>query len=123
MAAKRKGRPQARAQRAPKEEQQIAETAVVQRQYFEGKDPASPLDVKNEPMSVRRFLVEPAKVSVGAGMTLNLGNYESARIEISLAVPCYREEADEAYRYAFAWVEKRLQTEVADIRANRPKLF
>jgi hypothetical protein len=108
---------------APSIEKKVQTVAFVQRQYFEGKKPISDLVVKNEPLTVQRFVTEPARVSVGMGLTLNLGNYESARIDVSLVVPCYCEETEEAYVYARDWVEKKLEAEVQDIRTNKPGLF
>jgi hypothetical protein len=81
------------------------------------------MEVKNEPSVVQRFLTETARVSAGMGLTLNLGNFESARIDVSISLPCYCEEVEEAYDYARQWVEKRLDAEVKDIRANKPGLF
>lgn len=46
-------------------------------------------------ITVRKFLVEPAYVRVNAGMTKNMGNYESLRVDVSLSVPCYVEEIDQ----------------------------
>lgn len=97
--------------------------AVVTRQYFEGKNPLADAETKNELLEVRRFLTEPAKVSVSKGLTLNLGNYESARVEVSVVIPCYREELDAAYSFADKWVETRLGAEVSSVRANKPSLF
>jgi hypothetical protein len=104
-------------------EQHIPTVAFVQRQFFRGKEPTSELEVKNETLQVHRFLTEPAKINVSMGLTLNLGNFEAARIDVGLVVPCYREETDDAYVYAKKWVETRLGTEVQDIRANKPSLF
>ncbi len=98
-------------------------SAVVSKQYFQGKTPTTDQETKNEQLKVGLFVTEPAKVSVSQGLTLNLGNYESARIEVSIAVPCYREEVDDAYRYAISWVEDRLSTEVSSVRKNKPNLF
>lgn len=70
-----------------------------------------------EVIAVHRFLTEPAQVQVGMGLTLNLGNYESARIDIRLSVPVYREEINDAYEFVRQYVEKRMDKEVADIKA------
>lgn len=107
----------------PRTEPLIPTVAFVQRQFFSGKDAKGPPEVKNETIQVRRFLTEPAKVSVAMGLTLNLGNYEAARIDVSLTSPCYQEERDDAYEDSKRWVETRLQKEVEDIRANKPSLF
>ncbi len=123
MSQRRKSPGQRAHPRASRTERTVEAVAVIQRQYFEGKNPTSDLDAKNEPVTVQCFVTEPAKVSVGMGLTLNLGNYESARIDVSLVVPCYREESNDAYNYARKWVEDRLAVEVKDIRANKPNLF
>jgi hypothetical protein len=52
---------------------------------------------RQEKLKVRKFLVEPAYVRVNAGMTKNMGNYESLRIDVSITVPCYTEEIDKVF--------------------------
>jgi hypothetical protein len=62
-----------------KGEQAVEESiAVVRRQFLEGGEPLGPPTETNETIEVHRFVVEPAKIQVGRGLTLNLGNYESA---------------------------------------------
>ena len=39
-------------------------------------------------VAVHKFETEPATVSVDYALTMNLGNYESARISVSVTVPC-----------------------------------
>jgi len=70
-------------------------------------------------IEVHKFVTEPATVSVEYGLTMNLGNFESARIAVHLTVPAYREEVDGAYDYARKFVESRVATEVAEIRQSR----
>jgi hypothetical protein len=62
-------------------------------------------------IAVHRFETEPANVSVDYSLTMNLGNFESARISVSVQIPCYREEIDDAYEFASAWVEQRIGEE------------
>jgi hypothetical protein len=52
---------------------------------------------RQEVIAVRKFEVEPAYVRVNAGVTKNMGNYESLRIDVSLSVPCYVEEMDTVF--------------------------
>ena len=54
-----------------------------------------------------KFETDPAYVRVNAGVTKNLGNYESLRVDVSLTVPCYVEEMEK--------VQKRTATLVADM--------
>jgi hypothetical protein len=91
-----------------------AETTITVTKAF-GKRGAGET-VTEEVVAVRKFVVEPAKIGVSKGLTINLGNFESARIDVSIQVPCYAEEAAEAFEYASAFVEDRLTTERAAIR-------
>lgn len=72
-------------------------------------------------IAIHRFLTEPAKVQVGMGVTLNLGNYESARVDVVLTVPVYREEINDAFAFAQQYVEKRIAEEVEEIRGTQKK--
>ena len=87
-------------------------TATVTRTY--GKIGAP--ETKDEQIEVRAFVTEPASVEIGYGLTLNIGNYESARVDVRLSVPCYREEMDDAFAFAKKWAEERVQKEVAEVR-------
>lgn len=73
-----------------------------------------------EVVAVQKF--EPgaaiAKVRRGYGLTLNLGNYESARCDVTIEVPCYLEDADAADEWARVWVEKRVVKEVENVRGE-----
>lgn len=71
---------------------------------------------KDEEIAVRTFVTNPAMVEIGYGLTLNIGNYESARIDVRIALPCYVEETDQAFAFAKKWTEERIQTEVKEIR-------
>lgn len=62
---------------------------------------------KRKSIEVRKFETDPAYVRVNAGVTKNLGNYESLRVDVSLTVPCYVEEMEK--------VQKRTATLVADM--------
>lgn len=65
-----------------------------------------------EKLQVRKFLVEPAYVRVNAGMTKNMGNYESLRIDVSLSIPCYVEEIDKVFQVAADKASVFLQDEL-----------
>ena len=97
---------------APTTATTLATTAVVTRTF--GKIGAP--EISDEKLEVRTFVTAPASVEIGYGLTLNIGNYESARIDVKLSVPCYREEADEAFAFARKWAEERVQQEVKEVR-------
>lgn len=77
---------------------QQAGVVQVQRVYKNG-------DVEDEarfeePLAVRVFLTEPAKVGASMKRVVNTGNYESYHLEASVYLPCYAEEAEEALKMA-----------------------
>jgi hypothetical protein len=74
-----------------------------------------------EHIEVRPFATVPAMVGVKLGRTVNLGNFESARIDVSLEVPCYREEILRMYPALFNHVSERLSEEVSKIAGNSEK--
>lgn len=65
---------------------------------------------------VSPFETNPAVVSVKGGATVNLGNYQSARVDVMLSIPCYVEEIDEIYPKAKEWVDSRLAKEYKELK-------
>ena len=57
--------------------------------------------------------VEPAFVRVNAGKTLNLGNYESLRIDVSISLPCLPEDINATYEQAADFAFSKLMDEEA----------
>lgn len=76
-----------------------------------GKDDDGTRSTKK--LRVRKFLVEPAYVRVNAGMTKNMGNFESLRLDVSLTVPCYAEEVDDVFPDVADRVSEFLEEELA----------
>jgi hypothetical protein len=71
-----------------------------------------------EPINVRLFATDPARVRLSRGYTINLGNYESARVDVSIDVPCYQEEALGVIEQLSSFVEARAQQEAERIAAT-----
>jgi len=63
--------------------------------------------------------VPVAEVGAASRMTLNLGNFESVQIEVSVALPCYVEELQECYKAAKHFVDSNLNSEIQAIRDYR----
>ena len=63
--------------------------------------------------------VPQALVGFNAKMTLNLGNFESISLGISLTIPSYREEINEAYDVAKDFVNTKLNAEISSVREHR----
>lgn len=98
------------------EEKQVAVEAWVSKQI--GKKDA-PEEIENLTLDVRTFVTEPAIITRGYGLTLNLGNYESARVDVGIRLPAYREEAEEADEFAKKWCEDRIKAEVDEVRGGK----
>ena len=67
-------------------------------------------------ITVKPFVTNTATVSVKGGATINLGNYESGRIDVMLSVPCYIEEVEEIYKPIKEWVDNKVYDEVKELR-------
>lgn len=100
----------------------VAATRTVTRQYKKtfpgGEKVESPQQVlADEKLVVHQYVTAPATVGVSLGQTINLGNFESVRIDVSVTVPCYREEIEDAYVWAKDFAEERMKAESADVNA------
>ena len=69
-------------------------------------------------IAVHQFQTQPAEVTVEYKLVMNLGNYEAAHLGITVKVPCYKEEMDDAYDFAASWVEDRLNAEKKKISGD-----
>lgn len=102
---------------AEKATKDVPATLTVTKQFKLGADSkwTDPKEI-DEQISVGRFLTAPAMVGCELGSTINMGNYESARVMVTVSVPCYREEVSAAYDWAKDFVEERFKKEVAEAR-------
>jgi hypothetical protein len=93
-------------------------TYRVTRQY--GKKPNIEEEQEEEEIEVRGFVVEPARVGVELSRTMNFGHgtFESARVGVTISVPCYREEIADAYAYAKEFAAERIGDQVSRIRKH-----
>jgi hypothetical protein len=51
-------------------------------------------------------------MEVGGGRTVNLGNFESARIDVHLKIPSTMETMEETYEFATKWVGDKIKEAV-----------
>jgi hypothetical protein len=65
-----------------------------------------------------RFDREPAKVRRSMGGTVKLGDFEFARIEVGIELPCYAEDIEAADGFADAWIHKRIIDEVSRVNGE-----
>lgn len=66
-----------------------------------------------EKIEVPAFEVEPAYVRVSGSETVNLGNYSSVKVEVSVSLPCNPEKTsiEQAYEWCSEWVGDKLTEE------------
>lgn len=56
-------------------------------------------------------------VTMRAGKTTNLGNFESVKFEVSLTQPCEKGGEDAAFNQTKAWVDEKLALLVSELEA------
>lgn len=69
-------------------------------------------EVESEEIEVHVFETEPAYVRVAAGQTINLGDFESLRVDVAVTMPCYAEQVGDTQKECAEWVAARLGAEV-----------
>ena len=99
-------------------------TIVVSRSIRVSAEESVTGDVINEELppvedliEVIPFVQEPAKVGMSKGLTINTGNFSSARVDVSIELPCYKEEIGYAMEQASGLVDARLGMEVEQVKA------
>lgn len=76
---------------------------------------------EREVHEAKEFKGPVAKVARAFGVTLNMGNYESTRVDVSVEVPCHLEDVERADEWARAFAEKRLKNEVLALKGEGEK--
>ena len=68
-------------------------------------------------LETRRFDPDTPPVQIGLtlGMTKNLGDYQSARMDIHVTASCLPHEMEEYFERIAAWIEKKIGQEIRDI--------
>lgn len=86
----------------------------VTRHYPDGTEISDERDLE-----VQTFESEPAYVRVAMGLTINTGNYNSARLDAGLTLPTYVEEIPGAYAKAWEIVEAEVKQQSDDLRKGQ----
>ena len=95
--------------------------AIVRRHYSKfGKttqmSDAALSEEDDDILKVRTFESTPAKVGLNLGGTFPTKvDYEFAKIDVILELPCYPEEKDECYAHVKKWVHSRFKRELIDL--------
>jgi len=99
-----------------------SKTLLVHRIYTEsGKITGE--ESNSEQVEIRGFAPDVALAQVGynASATLNLGNYESAKVGVNIVLPTYVEEIEAAYEKAKKFVESKLEKEMQELTPYRSR--
>ena len=57
-----------------------------------------------------------ARIGTSRGVTLNMGNYESVRVDVWATVPCHAGDIGTAYEAVSEWCENRVRDEVSKVK-------
>jgi hypothetical protein len=90
-------------------------TMTTGKSWVQVGDKAEQKTIPNEQIST------PATITVSSGITLNLGNYESLRVDVGISLPCKptKKDVEETYTKALQFVEEKLAEQVAEIKSNK----
>jgi hypothetical protein len=80
--------------------------------------PGADEQTDEQEFSVHDFEVEPAWVKAGYGLTINLGNYESARCDVGVTLPTYVEEIPAAFEEAWKLAKAEIKEQTKDIKKH-----
>ena len=87
-------------------------TASPSRSIAEGSDAG---DRAGEGRDVQMAGQPWCEVGFEASFTKNLGNYQSARLNVIVKIPCPAGDIDEVFDYARTWVNGKLETLVSEL--------
>jgi hypothetical protein len=85
----------------------VASTSIEKKISGQSPGPVGTTEVINPGIFATEGVL--CSVTVGGGRTLNLGNYESARIEVSITIPCNAKLITEAYDWGTDFVSKKIE--------------
>jgi len=78
---------------------------------------------KQRKLVARLMLGEATRVGINKSVTLNMGNYQSIRVGVSLEVPCYTEEAMDVFMQADEMSDKMLEHAMSNADKIRQELM
>lgn len=94
------------------------EATAMTESKIENKQEGTSEVIKNEEeyLPLPSIDKDPAYVTVTAGVTKNLGNFNSCKISVSIHYPCDSNKVNDVYPKLKNWVDKRVGAEVKEIQ-------
>jgi hypothetical protein len=86
-----------------------SDAEFYEEEWYPGKEDTVPKVIEEDGEKL-------AVVKVGLGMTINLGNYESARVDVGVELPCRLAEVPDAYGLAWAVAEREIRAQIRTVR-------
>jgi hypothetical protein len=86
---------------------------MVSRAYYHDKELVGDVHNEEQHIPVPLFNTEPARVRVEGSVTMNTGDFNSARVAVIIELPCYpvKSEIDRAYTAASDMVYEYVERE------------
>ena len=83
-----------------------------------GKDDEKLVSTKQEVVHPGVLMPESQlyKLTISGGRTLNLGNYESARLDCGITIPSTKEDLEASYQWGMAWIGEKIEAAVAEAK-------
>jgi hypothetical protein len=88
--------------------------ATIKTEYKEGGKLMKE-DTKDEYLPTPMKEGNPAYLSIMGSLTKNLGNYEAAKVSVSITYPCDPNDINESYDKLKNWLDKRLIQEISEL--------
>lgn len=80
--------------------------------------PDGSMEQEEETVQEKAFEGPICNVGFSLAHTMNLGNYESLRFEVSLHMPVYAHEIDWAHEFGSDWVEKKMEQKIENYKKD-----
>ena len=93
-----------------KNEKKVIESEIIVTRTYLGQKTE-----KRKKVAVHAFVTDPAYISKKNGMTIDMGNFEYARIDVFLSLPCYVEEIADAWKTCKEWVDTTMSEEMDEL--------
>jgi len=82
------------------------------------KHPDGSIEQEEEKVSSKEYEGQVCNVGFSLAHTMNLGNYESLRVEVSLHMPVYAHEIDWAHEFGSKWVEDKMEAKIDNYKKD-----
>lgn len=105
-----------------KPQQAAAQTNVQEKhksQVISEKSGEEKVDVPAEAVAKEATSEPWCEVGVEASYTMNLGDFNSTRLQVSLKVPCQHGEIDQVFEFGKDWVDQKMQSMIEEVESQK----